>query len=59
MDFKPKKKLRSLENYKLQHAETAKRKGVYEMFMSAPTLTRARAILFGTKKGMKRVLGSL
>lgn len=40
---------RLLENYKKQHEETAKSKNVYDRFMSARTLTRARGILFGFK----------
>lgn len=42
---------RSLPNYKSMHASTAKSKGVSEAFQSAKTLTQARKILFGYKKG--------
>jgi len=46
---------RRLENYKAQHSKTAETKGIYEKFMSARTLTRARGILFGfkSKNGMR------
>jgi len=40
---------RSLDNYKTMHANTAKKKNVYEEFMKSKTLTRARIILFGIK----------
>lgn len=40
---------RSLMNYKEMHEKTAKDKGVYEAFVAATTLTRARGILFGFK----------
>lgn len=36
---------RNLSNYKQMHAERARSKGVYEKFVSAPTLTAARRIL--------------
>lgn len=40
---------RSLENYKKQHKDTAKTKGVSEEFKAAITLTAARKIVFGGK----------
>lgn len=40
---------RNLESYKSQHRQTARDKGCYDEFMAAPTLTRARRILFGVK----------
>lgn len=40
---------RSLKNYKAMHAKTAESKKVHTEFMAATTLTRARAILWGTK----------
>jgi len=45
---------RSLTNYKEQHTSTAKNKGVAKEFQAAPTLTQARKILFGFKKGNTR-----
>jgi hypothetical protein len=48
-------KLRSLDNYKSMHDSTAKNKDVYESFMRARTLTEARKILFGTKKGQRPI----
>lgn len=42
---------RSLKNYQQMHHETARKKGVLEAFNAAPTLTKARKILFGLKKG--------
>lgn len=36
----------ALANYKKQHAERAREKNVYERFMEAPNLTRARKIVF-------------
>ena len=36
----------SLVNYKRLHEKRAKEMGVYEKFMAAPTLTRARLIVF-------------
>lgn len=44
---KNKWKGRSLKNYKATHSELARQKGVYEQFMGASTLTRARRVLFG------------
>jgi len=38
-----------LENYKNQHAETAKSKGLVEELKAARTLTKARKVLFGEK----------
>lgn len=40
---------RSLKNYQAMHAKTAQDKGVYNEFMAANTLTKARKILWGTK----------
>jgi len=45
---------RSLSNYKSMHASTAKSKGVGPAFEAAKTLTQARKVLFGYKKGMTR-----
>jgi hypothetical protein len=42
---------RSLSNYKAQHRGTAERKGVETQFQKAQTLTAAKKILFGHKKG--------
>lgn len=42
---------RSLDNYKKQQAEVAKTKGVYEQLMAARTLTEARRVVYGQKKG--------
>jgi len=39
---------RSLTAYKAQHSQTAKDKKVEIKFHSAPTLTKARKILFGS-----------
>lgn len=41
---------RSLENYKAQHEQTAKSKGVSKQFQEDKTLTAARQILFGVKQ---------
>lgn len=41
---------RDLGNYKDQHRDTARAKGVHDAFMNASTLTQARRILFGTKR---------
>lgn len=49
---------RLLENYKDMHKQTAKDKGVYEEFMSAFTLTKARKILFGVKSKKPTHAGS-
>jgi hypothetical protein len=45
---------RSLTNYKAMHASTAEDKGVNVAFQAARTLTQARKILFGYKKGSVR-----
>lgn len=45
---------RSLTNYKAIHADKAKKKGVQDAFEAAKTLTQARKILFGVKKGNDR-----
>ena len=45
---------RSLTNYKSMHSKTADSKGVGEQFRAARTLTQARKILFGFKKGNAR-----
>ena len=37
---------RSLTNYKAMHRNRAKDKGVLEEFLAAPTLTRAKKIVF-------------
>lgn len=42
---------RSLTNYKSMHAATARAKGVGHEFEAAKTLTQARKIAFGYKKG--------
>lgn len=49
-----KEKFRSLENYKQMHVKTAESKGCLDLFMKARTLTEARKILFGVKKGATR-----
>lgn len=36
----------ALANYKKLHGEKARKMGVYERFMEAPNLTRARKIVF-------------
>lgn len=38
---------RDLKNYKKMHEATARKKGVFDAFMAARTLTAARSILFG------------
>lgn len=45
---------RSLSNYKSMHAKTAESRGVTKELEKAQTLTQARKILFGYKKGSKR-----
>ncbi len=45
---------RSLSNYKAMHAKTAANKGVTQELLSAKTLTQARKIVFGVKKGNDR-----
>lgn len=40
---------RNLQNYKMVHKGTATEKDVLKAFMAAPTLTKARKILFGEK----------
>ena len=42
---------RSLSNYKAQHRATAENRGVEHQFQKAQTLTAAKKILFGHKKG--------
>ena len=41
----------NLANYKSQHAKTADERGVAKEFAKAQTLTAARKVLFGTKRG--------
>ena len=48
--MKNKNDLRSLANYKSQHAALAKEKGVEKEFEAAKTLTAAKKILYGVKK---------
>jgi hypothetical protein len=48
--FRSKWKGRDLNNYKNQHINTAKKKGLLQEFLSASTLTQARKILFGNIK---------
>lgn len=38
-----------LANYKAMHADTARRKDVYEQFCAAESLTAARKVLWGEK----------
>jgi len=45
---------RSLDNYKNMHAKLAKEKGVSVEFQACKTLTQARKVLFGFKKGNKK-----
>jgi hypothetical protein len=45
---------RSLSNYKSMHAAGARSKGVYERLMEAKTLTQARKVVFGYKKGQTK-----
>lgn len=45
---------RSLTNYKDMHSSTAKEKNVSAEFQSAKTLTQAKKILFGYKKGQSK-----
>jgi hypothetical protein len=42
---------RNLENYKALHAKTAEDKGVGAALKAAKTLTQARKIVFGYKRG--------
>jgi len=42
---------RSLSGYKATHAKTAENKGVLDQFRKATTLTAAKKILFGVKRG--------
>ncbi len=42
---------RSLSNYKIMHKATAEKKGVLNQLLAAKTLTEARKILFGYKRG--------
>lgn len=44
---------RSLENYKIQQRKVAESKNVLEQFLAAKTLTKARQIVYGIKKGSK------
>jgi hypothetical protein len=44
---------RSLENYKEMHKKTAESKGVASALAQAKTLTQARIILFGKKRGQR------
>lgn len=45
---------RSLANYKQMQAKVAESKGVLDALMNAKTLTQARKIVYGTKKGNTR-----
>lgn len=45
---------RSLENYKAIHAKTAEQKGVSHELQNARTLTAAKKVVFGIKKGNTR-----
>lgn len=45
---------RSLENYKSMHAAGAESKGVADKLRQAKTLTEARKIMFGYKRGNKK-----
>lgn len=45
---------RSLSNYKQMQAKVAESKGVLDALMSAKTLTQARKVVYGTKKGNTR-----
>lgn len=47
--FKRKKHAPSLDNYKNQHRKRAEEMGVLEKFLAAPTLTKARKIVFPKK----------
>lgn len=46
---------RSLANYKAQHKETARKKGLLAEFLAANTLTQARKIAFGRAAKVKNV----
>lgn len=46
---------RSLTNYKQLHAGRAEDRGVGRTFQNAKTLTEARKLLFGTKRGQTPV----
>ena len=48
---------RSLENYKSMHTKTAENKGCKEEFLACKTLTQARKVLFGMKKGQTKSKG--
>lgn len=50
---------RSLDGYKNMHEKTAKDKDVYQEFMNATTLTKARKILFGIKQKKPTHLGKM
>ena len=45
---------RSLDNYKAMHEKTAKDKGVAHELANAKTLTQAKKIVYGHKKGQTR-----
>ncbi|MHB8107771.1 MAG: hypothetical protein ACYDH4_10160 [Candidatus Cryosericum sp.] len=42
---------RSLASYIEQHRDLAEQKGVLDRFLACRTLTRARQVLFGVKRG--------
>ena len=46
-------KLRNLEAYITLHKSKAEEKGVLSEFLSAETLTQAKAIVFGSKRKTK------
>lgn len=48
---------RSLENYKSMHKQTAINKGVEVEFQACKTLTQARKVLWGMKKGQTKGKG--
>lgn len=45
---------RNLENYKQMQSKVAESKGVLDALMNAKTLTQARKIVYGHKKGNTR-----
>lgn len=45
---------RSLDNYKQMHMQVAKSKGVSEQLQNCSTLTQARKIVYGYKKGQRK-----
>lgn len=56
IEYKPEGKWlgRSLDNYKSIHAPTAKAQGCSAELEAAQTLTKARKVLFGYKRGNVR-----